>query len=129
MKGKQHLVKFLMRNPGHFDDVVLLDRPSARHVQEITETIQVALNSGIHLVLLHQRNDGTLGTTTDRTTHLQRSASRSRCLRLSQTGEDYGDGERFEGRQLGVELINPLLQHQDIILRELGLLHLLCSTM
>ena len=111
MKGKQHLVKFLVRNPRHFNDVVMLDRPSARHVQEITETIQVALNGGIHLVLLHQRNDGTLSTTTDRTTHLQRSASRSRRLCLSQTEEDYGNSERFEGRQLGVELINPLLQH------------------
>lgn len=37
----------------------------------------------------------------------------------------YGDRERLEGRELRVHFINPLLQNGDVVLGELGLLHLL----
>ena len=37
----------------------------------------------------------------------------------------YRNCERFEGRQLGINFINPFLQNGHVIFRELGLFNLL----
>ena len=74
------VIEFLMRNPRDFDDVLLLHGPPARHIQEVAQAVQIALDSGIHLVLLHEGHDRTLGTTADGAAHLESRASRSRGL-------------------------------------------------
>lgn len=84
------IVKFLMRNPGDFNDVLLLHGPPASHIQEIAQAVQVALHSRVHLVLFHERHDGTLRTTADGAAHLESGATRGRGLRSTQCGANTG---------------------------------------
>ena len=71
-----------MGNPGHFFNVIILDRPTTSDIQEVTQSIQVALHCGIDFISFHQRNNGTLGSTTNWSAHLERSTSRSRGLQV-----------------------------------------------
>ena len=84
------IVKFLMRNPRDFNDVLLLHGPSASHIQEIAQAVQVALDSRVHLVLFHKRHDGTLRAAADGAAHLESGATRGRGLRSTECGANTG---------------------------------------
>ena len=70
------IVKFLMRNPGDFNDVLLLHGPPASHIQEIAQAVQVALPSWVHLVLCPERHAATHRTPADGAAHLESGATR-----------------------------------------------------
>lgn len=125
---KQTLLELLVSDPRNLLHLVKLHRPSACHVEEVTETIQIPLNSRIHLVLLDKGNHATLGTTTDRTAHLQGSSSFRRSLLFAIREMAYGNRERSERRQLRIQLVDPVFQDSHVFLGELGLLDLVRST-
>ena len=110
--------KLLMRNPRNFFHFVKFHRPATRHIEEIAQTIQIALHSRIHFIALYQRHHRTLGTTANRAAHLQRRSTRGWWLRVIQNASWNRNGERLERRKLGIQFVDPLLESGDVVFGE-----------
>ena len=101
--------------------------PATGHIEKVAETVQVALNRGIHFVSLDKRHHRSFGTTTDRATHLQSGSSLVRSLHVESVIRTYGNRKGRHGRKLGIELVDPLLEDSDVIFRKLGLFYFVCT--
>ena len=107
-----------MRNPRNFFHLVEFNRPATRHIEEIAQSIQIALHSRVHFIALHQGNHRALRATADRAAHLQRRSARCWCLMITHGESECRNRECLDGRQLGVQLVDPLLQSGDVVFGE-----------